>query len=251
MTKPLILVTADIKMLDGYRWHSVNEFYLKAVASVADAVPVILPALGADIDLDSALDQADGVLATGSKSNVNPELYGREATEANGPYDPDRDSTSLPLLKKAVERGIPMFAICRGMQELNVAYGGTLQTEIQELDGRFDHRAPVSEIQAERFRLAHQIEITTGGVLASLVGDAPIQVNSLHRQAVGALGNGLVVEARADDGTIEAMSIERSPAYTVATQWHPEYWASDDAPSRKLFEAFGDAARKYRERRKG
>ena len=251
MTKPLVLVTADVKPIDGFNWHAVNATYLHAVLKGSDAIPMILPSLGNELDLDAALDQVDGVVATGSRSNVNPALYGQEPTEANGPYDPDRDATTLPLLRRAVERGIPVFAICRGMQELNVAMGGSLLTEVQELSGRKDHRAPVSEQQDERFRIAHPVDVAEGGTLEDVIGSEPFDVNSLHRQAVGELGGGLVMEARAQDGTIEAMSVTDSAGYVLATQWHPEYWVSTDGPSQKLFSAFGDAVRAYREKRLG
>ena len=251
MTKPLILVTADVKAVDGYNWHAAPSTYLHAVVSGSGGLPVILPSLGADIDIDAILDDVDGVLATGSRSNVNPAFYGGEATEANGPYDPDRDATTLPLLKRAVERGVPVFAICRGMQELNVALGGTLLTEIQELEGRSDHRAPTSEQQDVRFQISHPIEIEADSPLASVLGDEPVEVNSLHRQALGILGDKLEVAARAEDGTIEAVSVKDAPGYLVATQWHPEYWVASDGPSQKLFRAFGDAARKHRSRRLG
>lgn len=250
MTKPLILVTADVKPVDGYNWHAAPSTYLKAVLSGADAIPVILPSFGADIDLDSILDRVDGVLATGSRSNVNPELYGEEATEANGPYDPERDATSLPLLRRAIERGIPVFAICRGMQELNVAMGGTLLTEIQDLDGRADHRAPVSDHQDERFKISHPVSVKPGSVLEAVVSQPEFSVNSLHRQALGVLGEGVQVEASAEDGTIEAVSIKNACGYVLATQWHPEYWVGSDTPSNKLFKAFGEAARAYRSAQK-
>lgn len=251
MTKPLVLVTADVKAIDGFNWHAVISTYLQAVLKGSDAIPMILPSLGPDLDLDAALDQVDGVLATGARSNVNPQLYGDVPTEENGPYDPDRDATTLPLLKRALERGIPVFAICRGMQELNVALGGTLHTEIQAMTGRQDHRAPQSEHQDERFRIAHPVEIAPGGCLEEVLGAEPFEVNSLHRQAVGALGNGLVIEAQAEDGTIEAVSVKDSPGYVLATQWHPEYWVTTDGPSKKLFAAFGDAVRAYRQKRLG
>ncbi|MBO6895064.1 MAG: gamma-glutamyl-gamma-aminobutyrate hydrolase family protein [Roseibium sp.] len=251
MTKPLVMVTADVKSIDGFNWHAVISSYLQAVLKGSDAIPMILPSLGADLDLDSALDQVDGVLATGSRSNVNPQLYGQVPTEENGPYDPDRDATTLPLLKRAVERGIPVFAICRGMQELNVALGGTLLTEIQALAGRNDHRAPTSEKQDERFRIAHPVEISAGGSLEAALGSEPFEVNSLHRQAVGDLGNGLVIEAQAEDGTIEAISVKDSPGFVLATQWHPEWWVMTDGPSKKLFAAFGQAIRDYRQKRLG
>ena len=251
MTKPLVLVTADVKSIDGFNWHAVNSTYLQAILKGSDAIPMILPSLGAELDLDATLDQVDGVVATGSRSNVNPQLYGEAPTEENGPYDPDRDATTLPLLKRAIERGIPVFAICRGMQELNVALGGTLLTEIQKLNGRKDHRAPASEQQDERFRIAHPVEVSSGGCLEEVIGAEPFEVNSLHRQAVGDLGNGLIIEAQAEDGTVEAMSVQDSPGYVLATQWHPEYWVMTDGPSKKLFSAFGNAVQTYRQKRLG
>jgi putative glutamine amidotransferase len=249
MSKPLVLVTADVKSIDGFNWHAVVATYLQAVLKGADAIPMILPALGADLDLDAALDNVDGVLVTGARSNVNPQLYGQEPTEANGPYDPDRDATTLPLIKRAIERGVPIFAICRGMQEMNVACGGTLITEVQDIEGRRDHRAPASNNQDERFQIAHTVEINPGGPLETVLGLEPFEVNSLHRQAVGDLGKGLSAEATAEDGTIEAMTVKDAPGYVLATQWHPEYWVMTDGPSKKLFAAFGDAVRAYREKR--
>ncbi len=251
MTKPLVLVTSDVKGVDGYNWHAATSIYLQAVLNGSDAIPLILPALGSDLDPDMVLDQVDGVLATGSRSNVNPELYGETATEENGPYDPDRDATTLPLLRRAVARGVPVFAICRGMQELNVALGGTLLTEIQNLNGNRDHRAPTSDSQDERFRLMHAIEIEPGSRLEDVLGSEPVDVNSLHRQALGDLGAGLEIEARAEDGTIEAVSLRGAPGYVLATQWHPEYWVASDGPSKQLFAAFGKAVAEYRKNRLG
>lgn len=245
MTSPTILVTADVKSLDDYLWHATPSTYLEALQSAANAIPLILPSLETPLDIDAILDRVDGILATGSRSNVQPEHYGQSATDANGPYDPQRDATTLPLLRRAVERGIPVFAICRGMQELNVALGGTLLTEVQEMENRFDHRAPVADTQDERFRLAHPVRIESGGCLAGIVGPQDVKVNSLHRQALGDLGEGIVIEARAHDGTIEAVSAPEAAGFVLATQWHPEYWATTDTPSRKIFEAFGDAARAY------
>ncbi|EFO31407.1 gamma-glutamyl-gamma-aminobutyrate hydrolase [Roseibium sp. TrichSKD4] len=246
MKKPLILVTADVKDVEGYHWHAAPSTYLKAVLNGASAIPVILPSLGEELNFDDILDQVDGVLATGSRSNVYPALYGAEATEENGPYDRDRDATTLPLLKRAIEKGVPVFAICRGMQELNVAFGGTLLTEIQEMEGRSDHRAPTSDNQDERFKIAHPISIGSNTQLKSVLEAEKVEVNSLHRQALGDLGTTLAVEARAADGTIEAVSVANAPGYVVATQWHPEYWVKTDGPSQKLFQAFGEAARSYR-----
>lgn len=249
MSKPLILITADVKLVDGYNWHAAPATYLNAVIKGSSGIPLVLPSFGEEINFDEVLDRVDGVLATGSRSNVYPELYGEKPTEENGPYDHDRDATTLPLLRRAIERGIPVFAICRGMQELNVALGGSLLTEIQELDGRMDHRAPTSENPDERFKIAHPITVGQNTQLASVLGSDTVEVNSLHRQALGTLGNSLIVEARAADGTIEAVSVANAPGYVVATQWHPEYWVSTDSPSQKLFSAFGDAARAYKAKR--
>ncbi|MEJ8473139.1 gamma-glutamyl-gamma-aminobutyrate hydrolase family protein [Roseibium algae] len=245
MTQPLILVISDVKPLDGYDWHAAPSTYLQALIKGANAIPVILPSFGTEIDLEAVLNRVDGVLATGSRSNVNPKLYGQEPTEANGPYDLDRDATSLPLLRLAIDKGIPVFAICRGMQELNVAFGGTLLTEIQELEGRTDHRAPTSGDQDERFRIAHPVEVKPASQLGKAVQNQSIEVNSLHRQALGELGTGLEIEAQAADGTIEAVSVKGAKGFVLATQWHPEYWFASDGPSKKLFSAFGDAARHY------
>jgi putative glutamine amidotransferase len=162
-------------------------------------------------------------MMTGSKSNVYPALYGGDASEQNGPYDHARDATTLPLIRKAVERGVPLFAICRGMQELNVALGGSLHPEVQEIAGRSDHRAPVSDAQQERFAIRQDVDLEPAGMLAGIVGRRHLRVNSLHRQAIDRLGEGLVVEATAPDGTIEAIRVAEASAFAVGVQWHPEY----------------------------
>lgn len=243
---PVALVSADVKEVDVYEWHAAPAPYLNALIEGSAAVPLILPSLGEGIDIGSALERVDGVLLTGARSNVSPDRYGEAVTEKNGPYDPCRDETTFDLARQAIDRGIPLLAICRGMQELNVALGGTLHGEIQEQDDRFDHRAPQAEHNDERFRLAHDIVPVAGGVLSSILGTDPVRVNSLHRQAVGVLSDALEIEARAEDGTIEAARVKHACGFTLATQWHPEYWVSSDQPSRAIFEAFGEAMREYR-----
>src|SRR5690606_25930334 len=155
------------------------------------------------------------------------------------------DSTTLPLIRRAIERGVPLLAICRGIQELNVALGGTLDTEIQEMDGRIDHRAPVSDDQDERFAIRQAVRVKPGSCLAGVFGAGEIKVNSVHRQAIGRLGGRLQVEAVAEDGTVEAVSVIDAPAFAVGVQWHPEYWAKSDDASSRIFRAFGDAARAH------
>ena len=181
--QPLVAVSTDVRQFDNYTWHAAPRQYLDAAIAGAGVFPVLVPSFGDRLDLDELLSRVDGVMVTGSKSNVHPSLYGQEATEANGPYDPDRDATTLPLIRKAIERGVPLLAICRGIQEMNVALGGTLATEIQEREGSLDHRAPVSDNQDERFAIRQTVTIKPGSCLAGVFGAGDIQVNSVHRQA--------------------------------------------------------------------
>jgi putative glutamine amidotransferase len=245
MNQPLVAVSTDVRAFENYVWHAAPEQYLEAAIYASGVLPVLVPSFGERLDLDALLAAVDGVMVTGSKSNVHPSLYGREATEADGPYDPGRDATTLPLIRKAVARGVPLLAICRGIQEMNVALGGTLATEIQEREGAIDHRAPVSASQDERFAIRQKVSIRPGSCLAGIFGAGEVQVNSLHRQGVDQLGPRLDVEAVAEDGTVEAVSVRSAPAFAVGVQWHPEYWAHKDDASRRIFEAFGDAVRTH------
>lgn len=241
--KPLVLVTSDVVQTGGYDWHGAIDTYLKAVSEISGAQPIILPDLTSKTDFDSVLSRVDGVLVTGSKSNVFPQIYGHGPTEKHEPYDHDRDGTTLPLIRNAIARGTPLLAICRGHQELNVAYGGTLQTEIQENQGIMDHRAVVHPDQDVRYKIAHTINPVKDGLLARILGNAPIAINSLHRQAIDRLADGLSIEATADDGTIEAISVDGAKAFALGVQWHPEYWAASDAVSKKIFAYFGSIIR--------
>jgi putative glutamine amidotransferase len=245
MRQPIIAVTGDVRYFDNYTWHCAPQTYLEAAIAVAKVTPLLVPAFGNRIDIDGILDRVDGVLATGSKTNVHPELYNIAPSSAHEPYDQDRDATSIPLLRRAIEKGVPVLAICRGFQELNVALGGSIATEIQELDGRWDHRAPVTDDQTKRFEIRQKVHVKPGSCLAGIIGAGDVVVNSLHRQAVERLAANLEVEAVADDGTIEAVSVKAAKAFAVGVQWHPEFWAKQDAPSRAIFESFGNAARDH------
>lgn len=244
MRTPLVAVATDVKSFENYIWHATPQQYLEAAISVAKVMPVLVPSFGDRLDLESLLSSVDGLLLTGARSNVNPLLYGGDASEANGPYDRARDSTTLPLIRKAIEMGVPVLAICRGIQELNVALGGTLATEIQDRPGGFDHRGQ-SDVQDERFAIRHSVAIAEGSCLAQVFGAGEIAVNSVHRQGVDRLGSRLQVEAVAADGTVEAVSVRNSRAFAVGVQWHPEYWAKSDANSATIFQAFGDAVRAH------
>ncbi|WP_028033102.1 gamma-glutamyl-gamma-aminobutyrate hydrolase family protein [Chelativorans sp. J32] len=249
MRQPLVAVSTDVKEFENYTWHAAPEQYLEAALSVAGVTPLLLPSFGERIDLDGLLASVDGVLLTGAKSNVYPPLYGGLADESSGPYDQRRDGTTIPLIRKAIQQGVPLLAICRGIQELNVALGGTLANEIQERAGMLDHRGH-GETQQERFAIRQKVEIKPGSCLADIVGGGEIAVNSVHRQGIERLGPNLQVEALAPDGTIEAVSVVGSAAFAVGVQWHPEFWAASDAPSRRIFEAFGNAVRAHEEVRR-
>lgn len=249
MSKAIVAIPADTRELDGYVWHASPEQYAAAALEAADVLSLIVPAYGIEhlgvADIDAILERVDGVLISGARSNVSPLLYGGEETEENGPYDAARDGTSLPLIRRTLELGVPLLAICRGIQELNVALGGTLATEIQDQPGNLDHRRPVSDDPDERFAIRQEISVEQGSGLEKILGGTQVEVNSLHRQGIGELAPRLTVEARASDGVIEAVRVKDAEAFAVGVQWHPEYWASTDETSRRLFEAFGEAVRGY------
>jgi putative glutamine amidotransferase len=245
MSQPLVAVSTDIRHFENYDWHATPHQYVEAAARVAGVLPVLVPNLGSVLDMDSLLDSVDGVLLTGSKSNVHPSIYGGEPSEANGPYDEARDQTTIPLIRRGIERGVPLLAICRGLQELNVALGGTLATEIQNLPGRLDHRPPQSDSQDERFAIRQTVMIRPETCLARIFGAGEIRVNSLHRQGVERLSPRLQVEAVAEDGTVEAVSVVGAAAFAVGVQWHPEYWALHEQNSARIFLAFGEAVRAH------
>ena len=211
----------------------------------AKAIPIVIPAMGDEQVINLILDRVDGVLISGARSNVHPQRYGAEENEKYEPYDLARDETSLILIRLAIKRGIPLLAICRGIQELNVALGGTLQTEIQELEGVMDHRFKPSDNPDVRFEIRQKIKINSGGILASIFESDLVKVNTLHRQAIKDLATELNVEAMAEDGIIEAVSLSDSPGFVLGVQWHPEYWSQDDIPSQKIFTAFGDFVQTY------
>jgi putative glutamine amidotransferase len=239
---PLIIgVPACSKVVNGEPQHSTPTRYGSALMGAAGAVPVLLPPVGDG--MLAVLDRLDGVLLSGSPSNVHPELYGVGESLTPGKHDRFRDGTTLPLALEALRRGMPLLAICRGIQELNVAMGGTLHQQVHLLEGRADHRAGSGKLD-HLFRLKHTVRVT--GQLARIVGDEVVMVNSLHEQAIDRVADGLEVEAIAEDGTVEAVRVKDAKAFAFGVQFHPEWhWASDKA-SRAIFEAFGDACRRYR-----
>lgn len=245
MPSPIIAIPADTREIEGYYWHATPNQYVNAVVKGTGATAIVIPALIEGNDIESILDRVDGVMLSGSRTNVSPALYGREAAEADGPYDPARDATTMELIRKTIDRGIPLLAICRGIQELNVALGGTLATEIQDGPGMWDHRRPDVPTRDEMYVIRQSVKIREGTCMAEFLGVGEVRVNSLHRQAIGETAPNLAVEAVADDGTVEAVSVIGAKNFAVGVQWHPEYWVESDVVSAKLFKAFGEAVRAY------
>ncbi len=251
---PLIGITACAKdPLAGVlseRSHSVGESYIAAVARVAGGMPMLIPAMPDVIDARALVGMLDGLLFTGSPSNVEPKHYDGEASVPGTLHDPLRDAVTLPLIRMAIGSGVPLLCLCRGHQELNVALGGTLHQRVHELPGRLDHREPANSDWDTSFGPAHMVSLTPGGLLWRLAGEqAEIEVNSLHSQAIDRPAPGLSIEAIAPDGTIEAVRVSDAPAFAVGIQFHPEFRAAENAFGSALFRAFGDAARAHAVRR--
>ncbi len=238
--RPLVAVTACVKSINNAPFHSVEDKYLHAVALGADATPIVLPALGEAIDPGELLERFDGFVFTGSLSNVEPAHYAGTPSREGTAHDPQRDATTLPLLRRLIEADAPVLALCRGMQELNVACGGTLHQHVHELPSKLDHRAPPASLpRAVRYAPEHhRVRLQPGGLLARLAGTEEVMVNSLHEQAIDRLGPGLEVEATAPDGLIEAVRFA-GRRFVLGVQWHPEACVEADAFSRAIFNEFG------------
>jgi putative glutamine amidotransferase len=233
-------------MLGLHPFHVAGKKYVDAVR-LAGCLPLVVPSIGVD-EMDALLDLADGVLLTGSPSNVHPRHFDEAVHNPALPLDPERDDWTLPLIPRVLERGIPLFAICRGFQETNVALGGSLYQAVQEVPGRHDHRA-ASDTDAEvQYGIAHSVDVVPGGLLASIVGSERIDVNSVHGQGVNRLAQGLRVEALAPDGLVEAFSVPHAKAFNLCVQWHPEWQAERNPVSTKLFQSFGAACQSFRDR---
>ncbi|HEX7967658.1 MAG TPA: gamma-glutamyl-gamma-aminobutyrate hydrolase family protein, partial [Stellaceae bacterium] len=222
--------------------------YILAVSDAAGALPLLVPALGERIAVGELIARLDGLLLTGSRSNVEPHHYEGEPSEPGTLHDAPRDALTLPLIRAAIGAGLPVLAICRGIQELNVALGGTLHQRVHEVAGRLDHRAPEGDVERRYGHGAHAVALTPGGMLERLAGARELVVNSLHSQGIDRLAPALVVEAAAPDGQIEAVR-HKDAAFVVGVQWHPEFRAMENAFSRALFAAFGEACRARARRR--
>jgi len=221
--------------------HAAPDACVQAAADLAGAVPLLLPALGDAADIPALLMRLDGILLTGSRSMINPTHYGGPPHAPDIPEDGARDATTLPLIRAAIARGMPVLAICRGLQELNVALGGSLHQSLTDLPGRLNHAPAYHEALDRRFAKAHPVTLTQGGLLHQLAGCDTTIVNSVHYQGIDRLAHGLVAEAVAPDDTIEAVRLVRGSGFALGVQWHPETDWCEDTLSRRIFETFGQA----------
>jgi putative glutamine amidotransferase len=250
--RPIVVVPCDVKSIGLHPYHVVGEKYIEAVAHGAGCTPVLLPALGAGKDLASMIDEVDiagllqdfdGVFLTGSASNVDPVNYQHTRRFPAAELDEQRDETTLGLIRVAADEGVPLLGVCRGIQEINVAYGGSLHQAVHSAEGLTDHREDYSKPRAERYAPKHEVHLAPDGVLRSLHGCDHVTVNSLHGQGIDRLGEQLAVEATAADGLIEAVRIKTAANFAIGVQWHPEWRHWEDAFSSALFRVFGEAIR--------
>lgn len=248
---PIILVPADRRSKGPHGWQSVGEKYLEAIIQCTGALPWIWPSLPEPLPIEMLLSQVDGILLTGSVSNVGAALYGQTTLDPSLPADEARDRTNLALIHQSLAQGIPLFGICRGLQELNVALGGTLHQRVHEVAGMMDHRDdPQAEVDVQ-YGPAHTVEFEPSSRLREWSGGcASYPVNSLHGQGIAQLADRLQVEAKAPDGLVEAVSVRDAVGFAWAVQWHPEWRAAEDRLSRTLFAQFGSAARQRQNQRK-
>ena len=244
--RPVVAIACDQVRVFKHPAHAAFDAYVRAVVDVMGALPLLLPTLGADLDLGALLGSVDGLLLTGSPSNVEPTRYGA-APDPGMLLDTARDATTLPAIPTLADAGLPLFGVCRGLQEMNVAFGGTLHAEVHAQPGHQDHRVgSLERSRPEWYEDRHVVHLQRGGRLHGLLQRETLVVNSLHEQGIATLAPRLRAEARADDGLVEAISVADTPGFTLAVQWHPEMRVGDSAEARALFAAFGEACRQRR-----
>lgn len=247
--KPVIAVPACRRTIDPHPFHVVGEKYLDALIAAADVLPLIVPIIGDTPLLDDLLERIDGLFLTGSPSNVEPHHYGGDPSRPGTAHDPHRDATTLPLLRRVLEANVPLFAVCRGYQEVNVALGGTLHQHVAEVPGYHNHREDPDATLDIQYAPSHDVNLVESGLLRELAGTGTVTVNSLHGQGIATLAEGVTVEAVADDGLVEAFRVDGHRGFALAVQWHPEWKVTEDEFSTAMFRAFGAACKDYAETR--
>jgi putative glutamine amidotransferase len=239
--KPMVAVSADRKLLGHHAFHMAGEKYLLALTQAAQVCPLILPSLVEQIDIANALESLDGIFLAGAYSNIEPHHYGDENSYEGNIHDAFRDSSSFSLIKHAIRLKVPVLGVCRGLQEVNVALGGSLHQKVQDISGLNDHRENLDDPLEEQYAVSHPVTLQANSLLRSLNPTDRVMVNSLHGQGIARLAADLNIEARADDGLIEAVSLNASHPFFLAVQWHPEWKVLENAFYQSIFKAFGRA----------
>jgi len=246
LSRPVIGIIGNSHLInDSYLVQAAGDMNMQAVRDVCDGLPLIVPADPGMVSVTDLMAACDGFIFPGGRPNVHPEEYDELETAAHGDFDRNRDRLALPLIRACVDAGLPILGICRGFQEMNVAFGGSLYPEIRDLPGRDNHRMPPDGTIGEKFAMRHTITFTDGGVFHRLMGKKEVMTNSLHGQGIKVAGNCVVIDGTAPDSTPEAIHIADATGFALGVQWHPEYQAGLDMVSRPLFEAFGQAATAY------
>lgn len=246
----MIGIVCCVRVDGDHVLHSVSEKYILAAIEAAGGMPFLVPAVGDRVAAEAAVARLDGILVPGSRTHLEPERYAGPPMPPDSPFDPKRDATSLPLLRAAAGADVPVLAICRGLQELNVSLGGSLHQRLHDMPGRLDHRAPKGPVEVRYAHAAHTVSLAPGGLFEALAGGASsLMVNSLHQQGIDRLAPGLAVEATAPDGQIEGVRLQ-SARFVVGVQWHPEFRHGEEPFSRALFSAFGEATLSHARRRR-
>ena len=242
-------IPADSRMIGPHPFQAVGEKYIRAILDGAGAQPLLIPSVAPGLDLDVLLDHLDGLFLPGSPSNIEPHHYSDEPSYEGNLHDPARDLTTLNLIPKAIAKRVPVLAVCRGFQEVNVALGGTLHQKVHEVPGMMNHKEDLNQPLDVQYAPAHPLSLTPGGLLAGLAGIGSVSVNSLHGQGVNKLGANLIAEAMAPDGLIEAIRLDSEDTFLLAVQWHPEWKVTENPFSLEIFKAFGAACKARAESR--
>ncbi len=244
MIKPIIGISTCFEKHGSFNYHQTGEKYIAAVVDAIGGFPVLFPALGDKLDSEKLFSTVDGILLTGSYSNVEPHYYNGTSSRPNTKHDPHRDETLLPLIPKIVNADVPLLAICRGFQEMNVAYKGSLHQEVHTVKDKLDHREDSTKDIDGQYDFAHSVTLTENGVLSQLTNEKEPSVNSVHWQGVDKLGDGLQIEAVAPDGLIEAFTVKNASNFALGVQWHPEWKVMETLFYKAIFDAFSKACSK-------
>lgn len=243
-------IPADSKTIGPHPFQAVGEKYIRAVLDGAGAQPLLIPSMHRGLDLDALLDHLDGLLLPGSPSNIEPHHYSDEPSFEGNLHDPARDLTTLNLIPKAIAKRVPVLAICRGFQEVNVAMGGSLYQKVHEVPGMMNHREDLEQPLDVQYAPIHPVALAPGGWLQRFAGGAETaMINSLHGQGVKRIGTGLVAEATAPDGLVEAVRLDSKDTFLLALQWHPEWKVTENPFYLEIFKAFGVACKARAEAR--